>query len=476
MNHRIKFLLCLLTFPAVLTLGAAEPAAPWMSFKQWNDACKSLPPNRSLLGKFPDNSLLPLKSFSELERAIDAFIHVSTNAPLGTLENWVGEQPEPEVFFNTSRAWFLRPPIPFQPFAKKLLLPAGSKVVIQGDLHGDIRSLLVVLNQLNERNWLDGFRIIDPDLHLCFLGDYTDRGAYGAEVLYTLLRLKIANPDRVHFARGNHEDLDLVARYGFFAELQSKFGRDINVAKLLRAYDFLPVVIYLGNGTNVAQLNHGGMEPGYSPSALLDSSGTNRFQFLGRLHQQTYLTGHPDWLATNPASLQTAASKFQDFTPMSPTVPSVIGFMWNDYTVFSSEPPLEFDPGRAFVYGRSAVEQLLKTASTTNTVVRAVFRAHQHSGISNPMMRRLVASDGVFRHWQTRDNESLADTGPAELRSVVETSTTRSIPEGSVWTFNVAPDSVYGVGCGFTFVTYGVLSLAPGFNDWRLEVVRLAVE
>jgi hypothetical protein len=36
--------------------------------------------------------------------------------------------------------------------------------------------------------------------------------------------------------------------------------------------------------------------------------------------------------------------------------------------------------------------------------VRAVFRAHPHVRELNPLMSRLVACDGVFRHWQ--DNES----------------------------------------------------------------------
>ena len=50
------------------------------------------------------------------------------------------------------------------------------------------------------------------------------------------------------FVRGNHEDVTLVARYGFLAEGRAKFGRDFNAAKLLRAYDFLPVALYLGIG------------------------------------------------------------------------------------------------------------------------------------------------------------------------------------------------------------------------------------
>lgn len=49
----------------------------------------------------------------------------------------------------------------------------------------------------------------------------------------------------------------------------------------------------------------------------------------------------------------------------------------------------------------------------------------------------------------------------------------RAIPDGSVWTFNVTPDSVYGTGCGFDFITVGMLSLAPEFRNWRMRVLRL---
>ena len=42
---------------------------------------------------------------------------------------------------------------------------------------------------------------------MVFLGDYTDRGSYGVEVMYVLMRLKVENPDQVWMARGNHEDI-----------------------------------------------------------------------------------------------------------------------------------------------------------------------------------------------------------------------------------------------------------------------------
>ena len=64
-----------------------------------------------------------------------------------------------------------------------------------------------------------------PNTYMVFLGDYTDRGNYGIEVLYTMLRLKLANPEQVFMARGNHEDIQMIASYGFLAECQKNTVR-----------------------------------------------------------------------------------------------------------------------------------------------------------------------------------------------------------------------------------------------------------
>jgi hypothetical protein len=107
--------------------------------------------------------------------------------------------------------------------------------------------------------------------------------------------------------------------------------------------------------------------------------------------------------------------------------------------------------------------------------VRGVVRAHQHISELNPLMSRLVASDGVYRHWQ--ENESTADAKKSvdAIRRQLRPEETRSIPDGSVWTFNVTPDSVYGFGCRYDFATVGLLKLAPAFKDWRMSVVRIQV-
>jgi hypothetical protein len=279
----------------------------------------------------------------------------------------------------------------------------------------------------------------------------------------------------VLLVRGNHEDANLVARYGFLAEGRSKYRASFDAAKILRAYDFLPVVLYLGSGTNFVQLCHGGMEPGYDPRLLLNSSGTNRYQLLGRLRQAEFLAQHPQWLPDNGAAATEARRHFKDFVPQSPTAPTVLGFMWNDFTVFASDSPFTPDPDRAFVYGKPAVESVLQSARTPNASVRAVIRAHQHSSQLNPLMRRLIASRGVFRHWQEAKPSAAGSADLSGPLTQLEAGESRPLPENSVWTLNVTPDSVYGAGCNFDFATFAVLQLAPRFEDWRIAVETVPV-
>ena len=464
---------------AVLWTFAAEILAqstPWPTWASWKTACDGLPANQALLrGTPPALDRLPLRRFQDFESVLDAFLTLAVQGPTRGASNWVGTPPDLDAFCDLSRSPVTRPPLPFQPFAQKLLVSPGSAVLLQGDLHGDIHSLLAVLSHLQQQGWLEGFELKPSAPHLVFLGDYTDRGQYGVEVLYTLMRLKLANPDRVHLVRGNHEDLSLVARYGFLAEAQAKFGRDLNVSKVVRLYDFLPAVLYLGCGTNGVQLCHGGMEPGFDPRPLLASSGSPRFARIGDLRQAGFLKSHPEWLKEDPKSRDEAERIFRDFTPESPTTPSVLGFLWNDFTVFRAEAAFAHNPERAFVYGDVAVRDLLREASTPELRVCAVFRGHQHSSQPNPLMRRLVASRGVFRHWQETPSPDAMTANAQVLEAKVEVGPSRPVPWGSVWTLNVSPDSVYGLGCRFGFATCARLKLEPRLEAWRLEPITVTV-
>jgi len=69
-----------------------------------------------------------------------------------------------------------------------------------------------LLRELQKNNIMDsndGFKIKDKNAYLIFLGDYTDRGLAGIEVIITILRLMLENPNNVFLVRGNHENKNL---------------------------------------------------------------------------------------------------------------------------------------------------------------------------------------------------------------------------------------------------------------------------
>ena len=472
----------------VLVLGLAQStlaergayqSSAYPTFADWKSACAELPANRVLLRQAATTKLeTALPDFEEVAKALLAAFESFKTGSMESAANWVGGKPKVTEFFNTNRAYFLNPPIPFQPFAQKLQVPAGSEVIFHGDFHGDIHSFITMLGSLNQAGTLDGFRLAKPNSYMVFLGDYTDRGNYGIEVLYTLLRLKLANPEHVFMARGNHEDVQMISTYGFLAECQKKYATKFKPALIGRLYDFFPVVIYVGSGTDFIQCNHGGMEPGYLPGALLDAKPAVAYQLLGEVTGGTFLAKHPGLLQSADSLRQSfLKSKILDHTPLAPMSPLINGFMWNDFTVFASEPGLGYTDGRGFVYGKSGTRIVLDASAGAKARVRGVFRAHQHSSAVNPMMRRLVAGNGLFRHWHEHDSLAKADATAAVLRGKckLEHSTARPLKAGSVWTFNVAPDSYYGRGNSYKFATYGVLTTGEAFADWKLRVVHQIV-
>jgi hypothetical protein len=457
---------------------ADTPAAfGYATFAEWRDACARLPSNRALQSGAPMPRQLPLKTFGELGKVVDAFCDLAIAGHLAQATNWVGAMPAKQDFFNKHRAYFDDATVPFVPFVQKLSIPAGAEVILHGDFHGDVRSLIAIIEALNQSKHLSSFKLVNPNTYVLFLGDYTDRGMYGVEVLYTLFRLKLANPDRVFMVRGNHEDISLAARYGFLAEGRSKYGAGFDGRKICRAYDFLPTAIYLGSGTNFTQCCHGGMEPGYSAATLLGAPGNNRYQLLGALNQKQLLHNQAKRFDFLDGRSKSAAERYWlDFTPLSPITPTPIGFMWNDFSQIRGEAQLEVDPGRALVFGDRLTQTLLDLAGDQTNRVRAVFRAHQHSSVPNPMMRRLVASQGLFRHWQSTDAPELMKAPESVLSQKLDRAAERTVGDSAVWTFNVSPDSHYGVGNNFDFDTYAILTVQPDFKDWRLKVMNLPMK
>lgn len=117
-------------------------------------------------------------------------------------------------------------------------MPPEGKAIVVGDIHGDLNSLVHILE--NSRFLKRGLK---ENVSMIFLGDYGDRGVYSPEVYYIILKLKEWFPENVILMRGNHEGpKDLLASpHDLPSQLQKKFGENWReaYAKLRELFDYL---------------------------------------------------------------------------------------------------------------------------------------------------------------------------------------------------------------------------------------------
>lgn len=397
--------------------------AVYPDFYAWQKTCSKLPSyiecatgNRVL-----NQSALDFTEFSNIYNSFATLVYKSSPA----LQcNWLnGEMPhDPDTFF-----------------VQKIILPAKSQIALRGDLHGDIHSLLLYIQELVELGFLsktDPFKIAKKDFYMLFLGDYVDRGFYGLEVIYTIMRLKIENPEQVFLIRGNHEDLNINNKYGFAEEIRTKFSQDSDKAmdQIQQFYSSLPVALYAGSpenqSCNYVQCCHGGMEPQYNPQYLLSA-------------QFPHDTG------------------YQLFNP--PSYCST-GFMWNDFVVNPEEPSkIDLLSGRN-AFGKKDTLALLAEQSSEKNRIVAVFRGHQHSNQMTDMMACILDPENKTDH-----------KGVGKLWKDF-TCCNQQLWKGIVCTFLVSPNSCYSQnGTLFDFDAFGILTLAPVFTEWTFQVHRISL-
>ena len=446
--------------------------------KQWSDACKKARKNRDF--KDGDNFVSVLQMHEDIETNIHAWDEFNRalvafkkqmEYELSKDASWTtGRVPESEFFQNLT----------MDLYTQKLDVSPGSEIIFRGDLHGDICSLDIQLDDLEKKGYLQkgSFELASKNTFLVFLGDYTDRGNYGVEVIYTLLRLKLANPDNVILVRGNHEDGTVCSREGFGIELRAKFRLQNNPTMLQKnifdIYNLLPAALYLGCGENYLQCCHGGIEHGYKPQKLLQSDV--KYDLIGTLERATAPKSIQDLL---PRHIETyhgsivPAPKDPTVTPWYENLSSnscnaieCNQLVWCDFTK-TGAPRCVFKRGLAI--NKELAEVMLNYQNDEGRdpenprVVRGVFRGHQH-----------VCERNQDNHLNLMF-ELVRDNGVSEVWSGIQKDEQRSLVGGLVWTFNVSPDSQYGLGCDYGFDAYGIVKTQKEYKDWVLSVCNTQV-
>lgn len=486
----------------------AEPKEVFSSFNQWKSIIDRLPYLSQLsvareIRTYIDSQYAIFAAvkgaqikdltYNEFYRVFSQFLNTLKNSSLSSSDAWLNatviwKQETPQLpaanavpqapgdsFFNPGAA------MQRQHFVQRLLVPIGSRVLLHGDLHGDVHSLVSSIEPYMASG--EGFKLKD-NVYLIFLGDYVDRGLYGLECIYTLMRLKIDNPDRVFMVRGNHEDSSISNSYGFNIELSNKGFNQQAIATVYRLYDVLPVALYLGSGTNFVQLCHGGLETGYLPTALLNAPEKIEYEWINELNRATVfsrlddnmdsvVTQNPDWFKDH--TIPAANSTVRGWINTKIAKDFSLGFMWNDFAVNPIED-VSIYCGRGFTLNKNITEQLLQLSSTGKNKLCGVCRAHQHTPQPDAMMSLLLdlankdeANKGIAKLWSSEDKKGI------------------TMWQNIVVTFNICPDTLYGIPHpgfgyahrtlinawpGFDFDTMGELITHALFNQWKLIVHR----
>eukprot|EP00398_MALV-I-01_sp_L67-1_P000169 gene169-918_t len=97
-------------------------------------------------------------------------------------------------------------------------VPPGTEFTVCGDVHGQYYDLINIF-ELNGRP-------SDTNPYL-FNVDFVDRGSFSVECILLLFAYKLAYPNHMHLARGNHETMNLNKLYGFEGEVTAKYNEQL---------------------------------------------------------------------------------------------------------------------------------------------------------------------------------------------------------------------------------------------------------
>lgn len=148
----------------------------------------------------------------------------------------------------------------------------GKKVTVVGDLHGQLWDFDHMLSLVG---------LPSSENTFVFNGDFVDRGPWSVEVVFSILAMKVWQPQAVFMNRGNHEAEMANYFYGFFGELTVKYEKKMcdMFANIFRA---TPLCHVLNGEVFVV---HGGI-PGPDPRIWWKGMD-NQISFDGRQIQIT---------------------------------------------------------------------------------------------------------------------------------------------------------------------------------------------
>lgn len=455
MNLHQAFIVLFFFFTATY-LSSMEMNQP-RDFYEWQKNCLQ----KIVLYK-ATKTLEPAVSPEQLLQDVTSFSNVHKQQILAQKELWVKTPKNPEglpseSFFSSQS---------YQPYVAKKRVKPGSRIAIHGDLHGDIESFNDFLQHLASENITDEsnpFKIDDPNALILLLGDYTDRGTFGAEVISAIAHLKEKNPKQVFAVRGNHEDAFLNDFAGLSDELKVKYPNNTTIYNQIeKMYQFLPAALYLQCEQNGMIACHGGPEFGFAHAhALLDAPSDEAYVLMNtferkRLHDQATeeCKKHLEVLARYDEE------QLEDIQHPKPLDNCL---HWADMAFRQKNDPRQcvtFDSNRGWTITEKFNECILKRDSTPTCQLRGVLRAHQHSPET---FKRILNEDG---------QSDSKDVGVAKLWLEED----QKQPAGKLWdnivcTFSVAPRTEYQL----RMQTFGILTTAARYEDWNLEMTQLRV-
>ena len=129
------------------------------------------------------------------------------------------------------------------------IITTSPPVIICGDLHGQFYDLLELFKKSG------GF---PPEQKYIFLGDYIDRGSNSVETIEMLICLKCLYPDKTILIRGNHESRNISFIYGFYDEINRKYGNSQPWKLFNEIFDLMPLCAVIDKTIFCV---HGGLSP-----------------------------------------------------------------------------------------------------------------------------------------------------------------------------------------------------------------------